>query len=226
MVIPGALERTTLGDVLGALHRARATGWLEIAERIARPAWVFLRAGDPTFVVAEGVRLGEVLGLHFPFAPREPELLGESLVRAGAIAPDQVREGLREQTRRRLSKLFQIRSARLRFRPATAFDMDPRANAKAALAAPSLAPEEYLHGRPRARDAASGGAPDVPPEVRLALFELGLTRVPTNDELRQVFRVLAREIHPDGARDPEDRDHREKRLARLSAAYHTLLSAR
>jgi hypothetical protein len=52
-----------------------------------------------------------------------------------------------------------------------------------------------------------------------------LTRVPEHAELRQQFRVRAREIHPDGARDPEERAHREKLLARLSAAYHTILSA-
>ena len=45
MQLPGRLSATTLGDVLGALHRERASGALEIVERTGRIHRVHVAAG-------------------------------------------------------------------------------------------------------------------------------------------------------------------------------------
>ena len=45
MRLPGRLKATTLGDLLGSLHRARTNGTLEVVEDSGRSHRVFLQAG-------------------------------------------------------------------------------------------------------------------------------------------------------------------------------------
>src|SRR5205823_1198724 len=69
--------------------------------------------------------------------------IGELLVEECRISPDVIGAALRQQLRSKLDSLFALREATLSFHVACAF---PESQA------PPLAPREYLHGRPRARD--------------------------------------------------------------------------
>ncbi|MCB9606978.1 MAG: DnaJ domain-containing protein [Polyangiaceae bacterium] len=160
MQLPGRLEVTTLGDVLGALYRERATGVLELLERgtshPGRPHRLFIERGlvrdvDSALSVT---KLGELLwkegfldtgtwhklGRELLFKPTAR--VGELLTERRWASPDVVRAALRHQLRRRLDAVFRLEQADVRFHVA-----QPRRDAES----PPLSPEEFLHGRPRAR---------------------------------------------------------------------------
>jgi hypothetical protein len=250
MYLPGRLGTTTLGDILGALHRARMSGVLELTETeglgSGRVHRVHIVGGlvvdvDTSFRVT---RLGDILkaaGLLGADSARRltRRLLGsphrrcgEILVGEGLVPPDAVARALRQQTRARLEALFSLRDARLSFhlsRPAQ------RASA--------FGPEDFLHGRPRRRDAdrapraadgvdgdgwvrpaATGRAPRGADSEALAV--LGLPDGADVSSVHQAFKRLAVRMHPDRFphADPARKAELVRRFAAISAAYHAIMA--
>lgn len=172
MQLPGRLSASTLGDLLGQLHRNRITGLLELWEiGGAGPVpggrhRVHLSCGLVTDVETRAPvpPLGEILrhqgrlgidGIHRMLrrvAAGDGRRAGEILLEEGLIDRDLLDSALRAQLWARLDALFHIKDATVRFhtaRPAPA----GRASA--------LAPGDFLPGRPRARD--GGRAPSSAP---------------------------------------------------------------
>jgi hypothetical protein len=165
MILPGRLSLAPLGDVLGALHRARVHGVLELVERVppsggahpGRRHHVHLALGLVARVESalpvpplgewlagrEGAprdaraRLGRALALD------ATRLAGELAVELGLASPADVALALRAQLRARLDALFSLPDATVRFHVAR-----PALRARG----PVLLPSDFLHGRPRARD--------------------------------------------------------------------------
>src|SRR5260370_3207428 len=83
MELPGRLRATTLGDLLGTLHRAGATGTLELAEDRGRLHRVHLSGGLIVAVEYDGASatLAEILRSE---ARIDGETLRRSLLRAVA----------------------------------------------------------------------------------------------------------------------------------------------
>jgi hypothetical protein len=160
------------------------------------------------------VRLAETTG---PASGRTHEIyLRQGLVVAVESALDMPTE-----LPRRLETLFSVREASLTFHVACAPPPGPTL---------PISPQEYLRGRPRARDR-QGNAVTSRQTSRLrarveALSMLGLAPDATVADVTRAFRCRARELHPDryaGAAHAERRSV-EQRFAALSAAYHTLLA--
>jgi uncharacterized protein DUF4388 len=248
MLLPGRLGATTLGDVLGALHRERASGTVELVEdrgtSAGRVHRLFLLQGlvEGVETSLRAVRLGELLGQHgwlnadtarwlqrrLIEVPRRRT--GELLVERGLVAPEVIAAALRRQLRARLEQLFTLADARIRFHV-------PRHPASGGDATP-LSPREFLHGRPRARDRArrasapsdrqgrSEPQPRSDTERERALRTLGLKREVDRSTLMRVFRALAVRLHPDRhpAATPDQRAVLMRRFAEISAAYHLLLA--
>jgi hypothetical protein len=208
--LPGSLERSTLGDVLGALHRDRVTGTLTLTE---------IGGGHQHVIVwREGL-------IHHVDTTRRLA----PVARRGALAAAQwTQSGAdRRELLERLEALFQLTRARLSFRV-----MGPRPP-RAPL---PLRPSEFLHGRRRSRDGstpppASATPPPppapVPPDTprARALRTLGLNGEPGADAVRAAFRQLARRWHPD--RHPGASEQARallcQRFAQISGAYEQLI---
>ncbi len=181
MHLPNRLASSTLGDLLGALHRKGTTGLLELREmRSARGGVpgrlhrVHLAGGLVTAVESElgSLPLGEVLlrrGVLTPEAAgrlagrlavgdRRPT--GEILLRDGLAGGDAIRAALSEQLRRRVEALFDLEDAAVSFHVA-------RPIAGALRPAP-LGPDFFLHGRPRGRDRKGRDHTPPPPAVRVS----------------------------------------------------------
>jgi hypothetical protein len=159
--IPGRLSETTLGDVLGALLRARVTGLVRLRETPAlgtpREHRVFLSRGEVVAVETDSrvPVLGEILMQHGLLDARGQRRIrqrltagasrpiGELLVEEGYVSRDVIGAALRKQLRSKLDALFQIREATLSFHVACLAPACPVA---------PLQPREFLRGRPRARD--------------------------------------------------------------------------
>lgn len=250
MNLPGRLRLTTLGDVLGAIHRAGASGVLELIEDRGLTHRVFWSDGMITQVDTAlfRERLGDLLAgqgflgaralarlaRRLLEAPRQRA--GEILVEEGFVSPDLVSAGLRRQLRQKLEALFQLNDAQLTFRV-------PRPHHPHQS---PLSPGEFLHGRPRARpraryaaaqgrasntgQASAGGASSsasqrAPHGARSGAYEtLGLLPGADRASIQQAFRRLARSVHPDRFphADPSERARLLSRFAELSAAYHSL----
>ncbi len=245
MKLPGRLRLTTLGDVLGAVHRAGASGVLELTEDRGATHRVFWADGMITQIDTDlsRQRLGELLagqgflgarGLarlarRLLEAPRQRA--GEILVEEGFVSPDLVSAGLRRQLRQKLEALFELRDAQLTFRI-------PRPHAHERM---PLSPGEFLHGRPRARpraryaaaqERASNGSSGsqahggrVPHGSRTRAYAtLGLLPGADRATIQQAFRRLALNLHPDRFpnAEPSERARLLSRFAELSAAYHAL----
>jgi hypothetical protein len=250
MMLPGRLGATTLGDVLGALHRGRASGTVELVEdrgtTAGRVHRLFVVQGlvEKVETSLRAVRLGELLGQHGWLNAEAARWLqrrlievpgrraGELLVERGLVAPEVVAAALRRQLRARLEALFTLGDARVRFhvpRPRGALG-----GSRDGVLPPPLSPREFLHGRPRARDrsrrasAASdrARAPESSTDRERALPTLGLQREVDRSTLTQVFRGLAVRLHPDRhpAATPDERAALMRRFAEISAAYHLLLA--
>jgi hypothetical protein len=240
--ISGRLSETTLGDVLGSLYRAKVTGVVRLTEvagpLAGRAHGIYLSRGEVVAVdtPARVLALGEILrqrGLLDGAAHRRLALrlagarhrkVGEVLVEDCHISPAVVGAALRQQLRARLDALFALEEAVVSFHVACAHAKDP---------VPPLAPREYLHGRPRARDrgAHTGRRGDEPLRRRNAgrrseaLTMLGLDEDASLSDVTRAFRELASRVHPDRhqtASVPERRAM-EQRFAALSAAYHALI---
>ena len=246
MKLPGRLRLTTLGDVLGAIHRAGASGVLELTEDRGLTHRVFWAEGMITQVDTTLVRerLGDLLARQgflgaralarlarrLLGAPRQRA--GEILVEEGFVSPDLVSAGLRRQLRQKLEALFRVQDAQLTFRV-------PRPHQQHQT---PLSPGEFLHGRPRARpraryaaaqerasssQASSGASTSqrAPHGARSRAYAtLGLLPGADRASIQQAFRRLARNLHPDRFphADPTERARLLSRFAELSAAYHAL----
>jgi hypothetical protein len=167
MLLPGRLSASTLGDLLGALHRERTSGHLELYE-IRGPGGRSVPGRTHRVHLVSGLVARVETGLPVP-------PLGEILKRKGAIdaarlvtllrridagdtrstgqilvserlAPaDAVRAALEQQLRQRLDAVFGIEDARIVFRVA-------RPSSGESWSARPLAPDDFLRGRPRRRD--------------------------------------------------------------------------
>jgi hypothetical protein len=249
MQLPGRLRLTTLGDLLGELHRACASGVLELVEvdgaRSGRSHRVFFDAGlvEDVDTSLNHPRLGEILArdglLSMSALARVARRLveqpgkrvGEILVEEGLGTADLVAAALRRQQKSRLDALYSLSEALIRFhvpRPRSGFRPTP------------LSPREFLHGRPRARTRLrsrvterftfrSEARPPAPPpseDKRMAAYRmLGLGPGASPRDVQRAFRKLAAERHPDRfplASSAEKARHLSH-FATLSAAYHALL---
>lgn len=240
MQLAGRLRTTTLGDVLGALYRARAHGVLELDETSGPSAGrrhrIHLTRGQVARVDAptNEAPLGELLrrrGLldaaghrHFlvQLAQHPGRRAGDLLVEERLVSADVVDAMLRHQLRVRLDALFRLPDATLRFHVAR----------PAAAPASPLPAREVLAGRPRARDRGEASAPPhrAPApragSARERAYEtLGLARTAPRDDVVKAFRRLARDAHPDRFPRAGDAERRAlvERFSALTAAYHALV---
>ncbi|MGZ3449113.1 MAG: DnaJ domain-containing protein [Polyangiales bacterium] len=252
MQLPGRLARTTLGDLLGRIYRADASGALELSlcATSAVPAArhrVHVQRGLVIAVELDLVtppsRIGEVLVSEGFVSPEEiaralalQDMLGASaprhgevLVRSGALSAELRDAALRKQARARLDALFALcegRDAEIRFQ------VGPAATPRVPRMAAPLIPREFLHGRRRARVKKNPSSGEAKPQLQLtfdrlqALRLLGLSPDADPATIRRAFRVAAARVHPD--RHPDAPANEKARLhvqlAELSAAYHLLVA--
>lgn len=236
MQLPGRLKATTLGDLLGALHRATASGTLELVEDRGRAHRVHLAQGRVVAVELDGAApsLAEILrrdraadddvlrrSLLRALASRR--LHGEILVGEFHLAPSVVGAALRRQVLARLAVLDQLPDARVSFRVAV---RPPRG----ALHEAPLEPREFLHGRRRAR-ARSGPsrppfAPEAPAPDPTPWHVLGLPPGAAAEDVKRAYRRLARTVHPDLHPDAtaDERRALERRFAEITDAYRALVA--
>lgn len=188
MRLPSRLAASTLGDLLGALHRSRTTGLLELFEVPGAVAsavpgrrhrihlFCGLVAGVETplphaplgrVLETKGFLKPEALAdLLARIAAGDPRLAGEILIEDGLAPKPFVDMGLRAQLREKIDVVYTLKDADVRFHTA-------RPLSEAARRAGLLASSEFLHGRPRARDrvAKAWGTPGRPfgePERRVS----------------------------------------------------------
>jgi hypothetical protein len=249
MQLPGRLRLTTLGDLLGALHRACASGILELVEvegaRAGRSHRVVFDAGliEDVDTSLSHPRLGEILArdgllsmsalscLARRLLEQPGKRVGEILIEEGLGTPDLVAGALRRQRTSRLDALYGLSEALIRFhvpRPRSGFRPTP------------LSPREFLHGRPRARAEFSArvserfsarfGARAEPARgldgPRHAAYRtLGLAITASPRDVQRAFRKLAAEQHPDRFPNAAATEKAQllSRFAQLSAAYHLLM---
>ncbi|MEZ4299024.1 MAG: J domain-containing protein [Polyangiaceae bacterium] len=168
MQLPGRLDSTTLGDILGVLYRGSATGVLELSEiaaraqatRYGRTHRIQLLSGLVAGVETELMctPIGELLVRTGKMDPRaidvmlhrmglgDPRPAGAILVGMGAVSHDSLVQGLRAQQRAKLDSLFKgLADARVTFRTS-------RPLPKEMLRVGTLMPRDFLQGRPRKRD--------------------------------------------------------------------------
>jgi len=239
MNLPGRLKLTTLGDVLGALHREGADGVLELIEQggaaAGRRHRVYLSGGlvDGAETELAHPRLGEILvqqgtlhrdalsALLRRMVESPDRRVGEVLLSELQGSELAVGRALRSQLRAKLDAIFRLGDALLRF------SVRRKREGRGVRPEP-LSPPEFLHGRPRSRK-----RPTVPSAARDARADaekdrarrvLGLSNLDGANEARRAFRRLAAAHHPD--RFPNATADEMARLLRrfsaISQAYHTL----
>ncbi len=235
MELPGRLRSTTLGDLLGALHRASVTGALELAEDSGRRHRVYLSQGLVAAVELDGSSPSlaeilrrdraadeDVLRRSLLRAMASSRLHGEVLVDDFRISPDVVGNALRRQGVARLAMLERLADARVSFRVA----VRPPRGALTGRAMP-LEPHEFLHGRRRRRERA---APNPPPSAKAAeptaWSALGLPPGSALGDIKRAYRRLARtgqpDLHPEASED--ERRDLQRRFVELTAAYRCLVT--
>jgi DnaJ-domain-containing protein 1 len=235
MQLPGRLRTTTLGDLLGALHRSSATGTLELVEDRGRTHRVHVTAGSVVAVELDGAApsLAEILRRE---RAADDDLLRRSLLRAMAsrrlhgeilvdefhLSPSVVGLALRRQLTLRLASLDQLGDARISFRVAV---RPPRG----ALRERPLEPREFLHGRRRARERAAAADPYEPPGTyrsASAWTILGLPPGAQPADIKRAYRRLARSVHPDlhPLATDEERRALEARFSEINEAYRSLVA--
>jgi hypothetical protein len=242
MFLPGNLQATTLGDVLGQLNRLGASGVLELIERSSPAAGrrhcIHLHRGLVTDVDSptQVPRLGEVLMKQGVLSTQQHGQLvqrlavapgqraGKMLLQSGMVNARQLSGALADQTRMRVDALFGLHDAAVRF----------HADGCAALRGRGLPASDFLHGRARARDRARSSdshadtaQPVVGDDMRAdSLAVLGLGRSATAADVRIAFRRMAAAVHPDLHPEASDseRERLQMRLAALSVAYHHLIT--
>ena len=138
MDLPGRLRSTTLGDLLGSLHRASVNGTLELSEdrgrvhrvHLARGlvAAVELDAASPSLAEilrSEHAADDDVLRRSLLRAIASQRLHGEVLVDDFRLSPDVVGNALRRQVVARLAVLDKLPDARISFRVAVRVPRGP-----------------------------------------------------------------------------------------------------
>lgn len=241
MHLQGHLRQTTLGDLLGALWRERMSGTLELTEErgvtSGRVHCLHLVHGLIVQVdtSASVVHVGEILvdegwinrdQLDQLIAEARDSTLpiGRHLVATGLLPSDAVVTALRAQLQKRLDVVFQLEDARVAFRLT-------RSRRRELDVEKPLLPEDYLVGKPRARDRKRTQArPTCQEAIRCDsnrhqdLRLLGLGPLADERTIRVAFRRLARAVHPDlhPTAAPGELEELRRRFADLSAAYHRL----
>jgi hypothetical protein len=196
MQLPGRLSSSTLGDLLGSLHRQRITGTVELSEIggargfAGRAHRVHLRGG---LVVAID---GDLAPYGAPLGDRMDALFR---LRDARIAFRTARPLPRGATGAPLG-------------PADFLYGRPRARDRGRAGAgsrptPSPPPSLEVHEDP----------------VERARRLLGVSRGAGLADVRRAFRRLASALHPDRA-PPGDEERLAARFAELSAAYHLLVA--
>ncbi len=220
MQLEGDLTRTTLGDLLGRVHRARLTGVLTLHGESCQRFDIHLSEGQVTHVrgPTARTRLGDLLRRESDLSARERARLegacvrrsrrsvGDVWVEAGIIGPEQLLRALDLQSRIRLEDAFQLQAGRVAFHVVS--EPAPRW-------APRLEPRYVFWGRPRARGRSTAAVGRSGREAWLK--ELGLAEGASERQIRVAFRALARTLHP-------DRGGSVNAFQQLSAAYHSLLA--
>jgi hypothetical protein len=233
MHLPGRLKATTLGDLLGTLHRASSTGTLELVEDRGRSHRVHLAQGLVVAVELDGAAPSlaemlrreraaddDVLRRSLLRAMTSRRLHGEVLVQEFRIAPSVVGDALRRQVLARLGALDKLSDARVSFRVAV---RTPRG----ALSAAPLGPMEFLVGRRRARARAEERPEPMPaPRDDSAWRLLGVAPGTDAAEIKRAYRRLARTVHPDLHPEATDEERRalEARFSEITQAYRTLVA--
>jgi DnaJ-domain-containing protein 1 len=246
MQLPGRLKTTTLGDLLGALHRSGSTGTLELAEPSGRVHRVHLATGLVTAVELDRATasLAEILRRQDEIdedtlrrsllrAMASRRLHGEVLVRDFHLSPAVVGRALRRQVMLRLQILEELGDAQICFRVTV---RPPRG---ALTDAPLDAPE-FLVGRKRTRDkgaipasgtyrssAAHSGLPGGWDPARAEAYRaLGVSFNADPTEVKQAYRRLVRTYHPDlhPEATSDERKTLSTRFAEVTAAYRSLVA--
>lgn len=243
MQLPGRLKATTIGDLLGTLHRSGASGTLELVEGNGRKHRVHLAVGLVTAVevdratasLAEVLRRQDeidedVLRRSLLRAMASRRLHGEVLVRDFHLSPEIVDRALRRQIMIRLAILEDVADAQICFRvtvrpPRGALTNDPLHSA------------DFLVGRRRARDRASEfesgtyrstrSLPGAFDPTRVAAYRvLGLPFGADTLDVKTAYRRLVRTYHPDLHPDAthDERQTLSSRFAEVTAAYRALVA--
>ena len=246
MQLPGRLKATTLGDLLGALHRSGSTGTLELAEPSGRLHRVHLASGlvtaaeldRATASLAEILRRQDevdedTLRRSLLRAMASRRLHGEVLVRDFHLSPTVVGRALRRQVMLRLQVLEELGDAQICFRVTV---RPPRG----ALTDEPLDAPEFLAGRKRTRDKgsipasgtyrANGSGSGLPggwdPARAQAYRALGVSFDADATAVKQAYRRLVRAYHPDLHPDAshDERKALAARVSEVTAAYRALVA--
>lgn len=246
MHLPGRLKSTTLGDLLGALHRSASTGTLELTEASGRVHRVHLSEGHVTAAEVDraSASLAEILRRQDEIdedtlrrsllrAMASRRLHGEVLVRDFHLSPSVVGRALRRQVMLRLQILEELGDAQIGFRVTV---RPPRG----ALVDEPLAAPEFLPGRRRMRDrvadqasgtfrsnAATSSLPGGWDPARASAFRaLGVSFNADPTEIKQAYRRLVRTYHPDMHPEASHDERRtlSSKFAEVTAAYRTLVA--
>lgn len=232
MLLPASLESTTLGDVLGCLHRGGACGSLQLRENGSAHEIELLQGRvERVQLAADPCHLGDLLrqtlsrGASIEGALQRACLrgadtrpLGERLVAVGVISRAQMTSAVRRLHGERLERLFRLRQASLRFRPLRR------------LPSPGcgLGPAVFLYGRRRYRDVAAPAQPLVSHpdegELRRAYRELGLPFGAAPREVRHAYRQAVSRWHPDrfAAQGPGPLKQAQARFLAIGDSYRRL----
>ncbi len=228
MLLPSRLRETTLGDLLASLHRAYASGVLELVEPGRRHA-IHLRRGLVLAVECSdrAHRFGDLAadaGLcpraSVERASREARAtgarIGQHLVARGVMTHAARDRVLDAQRARRLDALYALADADLRFHAARPL---PPGGAEQ----PPMSARETFHGRARRRERARATGP-LRGDRHRALRALGLDESSSAGDVRARYRERVAALHPDHAHDVDERE-RARRVAELRAvidAYRVL----
>lgn len=195
MQLQGRLRRTTLGDLLGTLYRARAHGVLELTE-------------------TEGPRAGRAHRIHLS---NGQVIAVDSETGFSKASP--VLEQL-EALFRLPDAAITFRVARPRPRP-----LPLPLDVGAYLHGRPRARDRQHQGSRGVRSTARSESLPAPSPRSHAFHLLGLPPDAAPDQIRRSFRRLARETHPDRfpRACPRERQALADRLAKLTEAYHLLM---